>query len=153
MITETNPTNLSILLLLKIQIIAMKTTDFKLVLNDQVLTRNVDAQKHFFIKFRAYAFDESELKKYAGKWHTLRIITNGGTVYTIQCDDFYNNSFLNNEYGKVQRLIGVADMKAKKGKRSMVSLPTHFYNELKSEAKRRNQPMNSLLEIKPDVNG
>jgi hypothetical protein len=150
MITGTTLTNLYILLFFELQIIAMKKPSFKLSLTDQVLTRNVDAQKHFFIKFRAYAFDESELKKYAGKWHTLRIITNGGKVYTIQCDEFYNNSFLNNDYGKVQRLIGVADMKAAKGKRSMVSLPTHFYNELKSEAKRRNQPMNSLLEIKSE---
>jgi hypothetical protein len=131
----------------------MTKLKFKLSLTEEVLTRNVDAQKHFFIKFRAYAFDESELQKYAGKWHTLRIITNGGTVYTIQCDDFYNDSFLNNEYGKVQRLIGVADMKAARGKTGMVRLPTHFYNELKSEAKRRNQPMNSLLEIKSDANG
>jgi hypothetical protein len=128
----------------------MTKLKFKLSLTEEVLTRNVDAQKHFFIKFRAYAFDESELQKYAGKWHTLRIITNGGTVYTIQCDEFYNDSFLNNEYGKVQRLIRVADMKAVKGKRSMVSLPTHFYNELKAESKRRNQPMNSLLEIKSE---
>jgi hypothetical protein len=131
----------------------MKKPSFKLVLTDQVLTRNVDAQKHFFIKFRAYAFDESELQKYAGKWHTLRIITNGGKVYTIQCDEFYNNSFLNNEYGKVQRLIGVADMESKKGKTGMVRLGTHLYNQLKTESKRRKQPMSSLILIKPDVNG
>ena len=126
----------------------MKTTNFKLNLNDEVLTRNVDAQKHFFIKFRAYAFDESELQKYSGKWHTLRIITNGGTVYTIQADDFYSCSFLNNEFGKLQRLIRVADMKANKGKTGMVRLPTHLYNQLKTEAKRRRQPMNSLLTIR-----
>ena len=130
----------------------MEKPSFKLVLTDEVLTRNVDAQKHFFIKFRAYAFDESELKKYAGQWHTLRIVTNGGTVYTIQCDDFYDNSFLNDDYGKLQRLIKVADMKSKKGKTGMVRLPTHLYNQLKSEAKRRRQPMSSLLEIKSDEN-
>ena len=130
----------------------MEKPSFKLVLTDEVLTRNVDGQKHFFIKFRAYAFDESELKKYAGQWHTLRIVTNGGTVYTIQCDDFYDNSFLNDDYGKLQRLIKVADMKSKKGKTGMVRLPTHLYNQLKSEAKRRRQPMSSLLEIKSDEN-
>ena len=116
------------------------------------MTRNVDAQKHFFIKSRAYAFAESGLKKYARQSHTLRIVTNGGTVYTIQCDDFYDNSFLNDDYGKLQRLIKVADMKSKKGKTGMVRLPTHLYNQLKSEAKRRRQPMSSLLEIKSDEN-
>jgi hypothetical protein len=130
----------------------MKNVKFKLSLSGEVLTRNVDARKHFFIKFRAYAFDESELRKYAGKWHTLRIITNGGTVYTIQSDDFYALSFLNNDFGKLQCLIKVADMKSSKGKTGMVRLPTHFYSELKAEAKRRGQTMNSLLEIKPETN-
>lgn len=127
----------------------MSTTGkFRLILSDGVLTRNVDSTKHYFIKFRAYAYDDAELAKYKGQWHTLEIITSGGKCYQVSEADFYKHSYINDDYGKRQRLINVADMKVKETKGKMVRLSTEFYNELKAEARRRRQPMNSLLEVK-----
>jgi hypothetical protein len=40
----------------------------------------------------------------------------------------------------------------KKGKSGIVRLGTHFYNQLKEESIRRGLPMNSLVQIKPDIN-
>ena len=122
--------------------------NFRLTLHDGVLTRNVDSQKHYFIKYRAYAYDEDELQKYLGQWHTLEIITTGGKCYQVSEADFYNRSYLNRDYGKVQRLINVADMAVKESKGKMVRISNEVYQELKTESKKRRQPMSTLLEVK-----
>ena len=122
--------------------------NFKLVLDDGVLTRNVDSKKHYFIKYRAYAYDEDELQKYVGQWHTLEIITSGGKCYQVSQADFYKYSYINADYGKVQRLINVGDMVVKETKSRMVRISNEVYQELKAEAKKQRQPMSTLLEVK-----
>jgi hypothetical protein len=121
---------------------------FKLVLTDGVLTRNVDATRHYFVKHRAYAFDESALEKYRGQWHTLVITTNAGKKYEVSESDFYAKSYLNRDYGKLQRLVNVADMKVKEAKSKMLRISQAIYEELKAEAERTRQPMSTLIEVR-----
>jgi hypothetical protein len=122
--------------------------NFKLTLHEGVLTRNVDSSKHYFIKYRAYAYDEDELQKYEGQWHTLEIITTGGKCYQVNEVEFYRHSYLNTDYGKTQRFINVADMKVKENKGKMVRISNEMYQELKAESKKRRQPMSTLIEVK-----
>lgn len=118
---------------------------FKLNLSNGILTRNVNTQKHYWIKFRAYAFDESELIKLKGKWNKLRIITNSGRTYAITEQDFYTHSIINNEFGKVQRLIGVRYLELEKHVQTLVNLNSNFHSILKKKSKTINKPMNQIL--------
>lgn len=122
--------------------------NFRLNLHDGVLTRNVDASKHYFVKHRAYAYDEDELQKYLGKWHTLEIITTGGKRYQVSQADFYKYSYINRDYGKVQRFINVADMEVKETKSKMVRISNEVYQELKAESKKQRQPMSTLVQVR-----
>jgi hypothetical protein len=72
--------------------------NYKLNLTNGILTRNVNSQRHYFIKFKAYAFDESELLKYKGQWSVLEIRTTTGKTYSISENDFYLNSIINEDF-------------------------------------------------------
>jgi hypothetical protein len=127
----------------------MSTTPkkYRLVLSNGLLTRYVTIRS-YFVKHKAYAFDEAPLEKLRGQWHTLQIITKAGKRYEVSESDFYKCSYLNSDYGKLQRLIGIADMRVKETKQNLVRVHPHFYNELKAEANRTQLPMSSLLQIK-----
>jgi|688.fasta_scaffold1129352_1 hypothetical protein len=120
--------------------------NYKLNLTNGILTRNVNSQRHYFIKFKAYAFDESELLKYKGQWSVLEIRTTTGKTYSISENDFYLNSIINEDFGKVQRLIGVRFLKLESNVQTMVKLPNEFHSRLKATSKKTNKPMNQLLE-------
>lgn len=127
--------------------IAMKTSNFKLQLQGTTLVRNVDSQRHYFVKFRAYAFDADELKKYENKWKKLEIYTTRGVKYSISYDSFVSHSFVNSEYGKTQIMIKVADMDREEKQTGFVRLPIDLYERLKAESKRTRKPMNTLLKL------
>jgi len=112
---------------------------------DGKLVRNVNSNKHYFIKFKAYAFDESELLKFQGKWHTMEIKTSTGRTYSISEQDFYSNSIINNDFGKVQRLIAVKFLKLESYVQTMVKLDNNFHARLKKTSRKENKPMNQLL--------
>jgi hypothetical protein len=123
-------------------------TKFNLQLRHGVLTRYVDSQKHYFIKHKAYAYDEAELEKYKGRFHTLRITTSKGNTYEISQESFFCRSFLNSDYGKVQRFINASDLLLVAQKKKVVHLPMSVYLELKEESGRTGRPMTKLLEVK-----
>jgi hypothetical protein len=123
-----------------------KIMNYKLNLTtDGKLIRNVDSTKHYFIKFRAYGFDESELLKYKGKWHTMEIKTSAGKTYTISESEFYSKSLVNEDFGKVQRLIGVRFLNLDAHTQTFVKVDKHFHVRLKKTSRKENKPMNQVL--------
>ena len=102
----------------------IQNNDFKLTLSNGILTRYVEATKHFFIKHKAYAFDESEVEKYRGKFDLLRIITTTGRVYEITANSFFEYIYLNSDYGKKQYFIEIKYLKLVETKYKNVRL-TH----------------------------
>lgn len=113
--------------------------------HDGKLIRNVNSSRHYFIKFKAYGFDETELLKYKGQWHTMEIKTSTGKTYSISESDFYSSSVVNQDFGKIQRLIGVKFLKLEAYVQTMVKLDNEFHSRLKKTSRRENKPMNQLL--------
>ena len=116
-----------------------QTNKAKLSLKNGVLVRNVDSSKHYFVKHRAYAFDLDVLRAYKGKFHTLKVITTYGKVYTISAVDVERKSIINTEYGKAQLLIKVSDFRceAKQHTKTIrVDIDTH--QEIIKQAKAQN---------------
>jgi hypothetical protein len=126
----------------------MKAYNYKLQLAGTTLMRHVDAKRHYFIKYRAYAYDESELLKYTGQYNRLRITTSKGNIYEISAADFHAKSYLNADYGKLQRLVNVCDLELVAQRQKAVHLPMHLYEELKAESLRTGRPMTTLIEVK-----
>ena len=111
----------------------------KLNLKNGVLVRNVDSSKHYFVKHRAYAFDVDVLNDFKGKFHTLKIITTYGKVYTIPAKDVERKGIVNSDYGKPQLLIKVSDFscEAKQHTKTIrVDIDTH--QEIIKQAKAQN---------------
>lgn len=111
----------------------------KLSLQNGVLVRNVDSAKHYFVKHRAYAFDVDVLSAYKGKFHTLKIITTYGKVYSIPAKDVERKGIVNSDYGKPQLLIKVSDFRceAKQHTKTIrVDIDTH--QEIIKQAKAQN---------------
>lgn len=116
-----------------------ETPKSKLSLKNGVLVRNVDSSKHYFVKHRAYAFDVDVLNDFKGKFHTLKIITTYGKVYTIPAKDVERKGIVNSDYGKPQLLIKVSDFscEAKQHTKTIrVDIDTH--QEIIKQAKAQN---------------
>lgn len=116
-----------------------ETPKSKLNLQNGVLVRNVDSSKHYFVKHRAYAFDVDVLSAYKGKFHTLKIITTYGKVYSIPAKDVERKGIVNSDYGKPQLLIKVSDFRceAKQHTKTIrVDIDTH--QEIIKQAKAQN---------------
>lgn len=111
----------------------------KLSLQNGVLVRNVDSAKHYFVKHRAYAFDLDVLRAYKGKFHTLKIITTYGKVYTIPAKDVERKGIINNDYGKPQLLIKVSDFRCEaKQHTKTIHLDIETHQEIVKQAKSQN---------------
>ena len=113
--------------------------------HDGKLIRNVNSNRHYFIKFKAYGFDESELLKYKGQWQSMEIKTSTGRTYSISEEEFYSNSIINEDFGKVQRLIGVRFLKLESYVQTMVKLDNNFHSRLKKTSRKENKPLNQVL--------
>jgi len=122
-----------------------KQMKYKLIISNGILTRNVDTQKHYWIKFRAYSFDEEELKELKGQWHQLRIVTSTGRVYSISESEFYKQSQINKDYGKEQRLIQVKFLKLEQHRQTLINVSTNFHTRLKEKSTTTNKPMNQII--------
>lgn len=122
---------------------------YKLRLSNKTLTRNVNSSKHFFIKYRAYSFDEKLIIKYKGKFKTLKIITSYGKVYTITSADFWSKSQLMTILNKKQRLIKVEYLTIERKQHSKtVILDPNTHQRIKEQANKERMNINTYLSIK-----
>lgn len=78
-----------------------------MTLNNRVLIRNVNSRKHYFVKYKAYSFDESIIQTYNGQFDSLIFVTSYGKKYAISSVDFWSKSKVIQFAGKEQRLIEV----------------------------------------------
>ncbi len=113
-----------------------------------VLARYVDAKKHYFIKHKAYAYDEAEIDKYKGLFDTVRITTSKGSIYEIEAGDFWEKSYLNDDYEKLQRFVPSNTLQLVGKRKKAIHLSMELYQELRAESERTGCPMTRLVQVR-----